>query len=81
MEATEARPAGQDPTTLVPILGVKGASSQQITKERALPRTMLVSAEQGPERPALTSSSLKRSACVMSFSLMLFKGEKGSHSG
>lgn len=34
-----------------------------------------------PEKPALTSSSLNRSAWVMSFSLMLLKEEEGPRSG
>lgn len=38
----------------------------------------LSSTEWHPKKPALTSSSLNLSAWVMSFSLMLLKGEKKS---
>ena len=51
-------------------------------KGRAVPpRKTLSSAERPPKKPELTSSSLNRSAWVMSFSLMLLKGEKWSCSG
>lgn len=46
-----------------------------------LSRKTLSRAQQHPKKPELTSSSLNRSAWVMSFSLMLLKEEKGSCSG
>ena len=48
---------------------------------RPAPSRKISSPGRSPEKPALTSSSLNRSAWVMSFSLMLLKEEEGPRSG